>query len=169
MIENNEIKKTVRLKEIFLDLATIFVYLFIVTLTSFVMYFIFTGGIIKFSEIVVHLAFPIVSVIPIITMFSIIDYEKGSVGKIENGLIVYFKEKSLIKSLIRNVIKFLPLQLFIFVSIRRLYRKFDRTCILIMYIALIYIFIMLLMSLFRKDKRHLGDIIAGTQVQMKNN
>lgn len=52
------------------------------------------------------------SVIPIIMIFSYMDYSKdGSIGKRKAGLKLVYKHKSFKSSLIRNIIKFLPWQL----------------------------------------------------------
>src|SRR5690625_6769359 len=65
-----------------------------------------------YSELQSQLIATLTSVIPIILIFSYLDYYKnGSIGKRVSGLTLIFKDRKLILSIYRNIIKFLPWQL----------------------------------------------------------
>ena len=70
-------------------------------------------------------------------------------------------------SLTRNVIKFLPWQLGHMGTIHGLYSDFDVLSIILSISATLLAVSLLAMTMFRKDKRHLGDLLAHTQVQLK--
>ena len=70
-------------------------------------------------------------------------------------------------SLIRNVIKFLPWQLGHMGTIHGFYSDFDMLFIILSISATLLAVSLLAMTIFRKDKRHLGDLLAHTQVQPK--
>ena len=70
-------------------------------------------------------------------------------------------------SLTRNVIKFLPRQLGHMGTIHGLYSDFDVLSIILSISATLLAVSLLAMTMFRKDKRHLGDLLAHTQVQLK--
>ncbi len=53
--------------------------------------------------------------------------------------------------------------------IHGVYSSFDLTSIILIMISLFLMLIMIGMMFFRKDKRHLGDLIAKTQVQLISN
>jgi uncharacterized RDD family membrane protein YckC len=48
-----------------------------------------------------------------------------------------------------------------------MYSEFDVTAIIITNTGLLLGLVLFLMGLFRKDKRHLGDLMAGTKVELK--
>ena len=70
-------------------------------------------------------------------------------------------------SLIRNAIKFLPWQLGHMGTIHGFYSNFDVLFIVLSISATFLAVLLLAMTMFRKDKRHLGDLLAHTQVQLK--
>ena len=61
----------------------------------------------------------------------------------------------------------MPWQIGHMATIHGIYTEFDTISIILQIIALTLLVIMFLMGILRKDKRHLGDIVAGTQVQHK--
>ena len=77
------------------------------------------------------------------------------------------RKKTVQASLIRNVIKFLPWQLGHMGTIHGLYSDFDVLSIILSFSATLLAVLLLAMTMFRKDKRHLGDLLAHTQVQLK--
>lgn len=129
------------------------------------LYFAIFKGIPVFNELQSQLVATITSVIPIILIFTILDYSKGSLGKQKAGLFVYYTNKSFGSSLIRNIVKFLPWQLGHIGTIHGMYTNFDPLAIIFTIISMTLALTLIIMGLVRKDKRHLGDLIAGTQVQ----
>ena len=164
--EENDIKILDRLKELVIDWLVISTYLIILAIISISFYMIVFKGIPKTTEIQSQLIATITSVIPIIIIFSILDFKKGSIGKQKSGLKLYFKERKFRYSIIRNIVKFLPWQIGHMATIHGVYAGFDSIItIILQIISLTLLVIMFLMGILRKDKRHLGDILAGTQVQ----
>ena len=70
-------------------------------------------------------------------------------------------------SLIRNIIKFLPWQLGHVGVIHGMYSGFDMTAIILANGGTLLGLVLFCMGLFRKDKRHLGDLLAGTKVELQ--
>lgn len=70
-------------------------------------------------------------------------------------------------SLVRNIIKFLPWQLGHIGTIRGIYTNFDTVSIIFTICSTVLAIVLLVMGLVRRDKRHLGDLIAGTQTQVR--
>ena len=163
--EENDIKILDRLKELVIDWLVISTYLIMLAIISISFYMIVFKGIPKTTEIQSQLIATITSVIPIIMIFSILDFKKGSIGKQKAGLKLYFKERKFRYSIIRNAVKFLPWQIGHMATIHGIYTRFDAISIILEIVAITLLVIMLLMGILRKDKRHLGDIVAGTQVQ----
>ena len=109
--EVNNIAILDRIKELVIDWLVICIYLIILAIISISFYMIVFKGIPKTTEIQSQLIATITSVIPIIIIFSILDFKKGSIGKQKVGLKLYFKERKFKYSVIRNVLKFLPWQI----------------------------------------------------------
>ena len=95
-----------------------------------------------------------------------LDFKGGSVGKRVAGLKVYFTHRSFSRSLVRNGIKFLPWQIGHMAVIHGVYTRFDVISIVLSIISCILLVIIFLMGTMRYDRRHLGDMVAGTQVQL---
>lgn len=163
--EVNDIKIVDRIKELVIDWLVICIYLIILVIISLSFYMIVFKGIPKVTELQSQLIATITSVIPIIIIFSILDFKKGSIGKQKAGLKLYFKKREFKYSIIRNIVKFLPWQIGHMATIHGIYTEFDTISIILQIIALTLLVTMFLMGILRKDKRHLGDIVAGTQVQ----
>ena len=52
-------------------------------------------------------------------------------------------------------------------TIHGLYSDFDVLSIILSFSATLLAVLLLAMTIFRKDKRHLGDLLARTQVQLR--
>lgn len=131
-----------------------------------VVYYLFFKGIPKMSETQSQFIALLTSVIPIVLVFAWLDYSKdGSIGKGKAGLKLVYKHKSFQASVIRNVIKFLPWQLGHMSTIHGIYTDFDIWAIVLFFMSIGFAVLLLLMGFMRKDKRHLGDLLAHTQVQ----
>ena len=163
--EVNDIRIADRIKELIIDWLVICIYLIILAIISISFYMIVFKGIPKTTELQSQLIATITSVIPIIIIFSILDFKRGSIGKQKVGLKLYFKKKGFKYSVIRNIVKFLPWQIGHMATIHGIYTEFDIISIILEIIALTLLITMFLMGILRKDKRHIGDIVAGTQVQ----
>jgi len=164
----NHIPIRVRLKELLVDYLVILAYLFLLLMINFgIIFFIFNNRIPAYTEMQMQLIATCASVIPIILLFSYFDYVKnGSVGKRVSGLKLIYKKRTFRSSLTRNIIKFLPWQVGHIGVIHGMYSDFSITAIVIMNIGTLLGLLLLFMGLFRKDKRHLGDLIAGTKVEL---
>ena len=164
--EENNIRIVDRIKELVIDWLVICMYLIMLAIISISFYMIVFKGIPKVTELQSQLIATITSVIPIIIIFSILDFKKGSIGKQKSGLKLYFKERKFRYSIIRNIVKFMPWQIGHMATIHGIYTEFDTLSIVLQIISLTLLVTMFLMGILRKDKRHLGDILVGTQVQL---
>lgn len=162
----NHIPIKIRLKELLIDYLVILAYLvalFIVN--AAIMLFVFKE-IPAYSETQSQLIATFTSVIPIILIFSYLDfYKHGSIGKRVVGLKLIYEKRNFSSSVLRNVIKFLPWQLGHLGVIHGMYTDFDMTAIILANSGTLLGLILLCMGLYRKDKRHVGDFIAGTKVK----
>lgn len=167
MLRENNITWKQRLKELFIDYICLLIYLLILLGITMGIYFVVLKGIPEFNELQTQLTAFVTSVIPIILIFSFLDYTKGSAGKQKAGLELYYINKTFVASLVRNIIKFLPWQLGHMGTIRGIYTNFDILSIIFTVCSIVLALVLLVMGLVRKDKRHLGDLIAGTQTQVQ--
>ena len=83
------------------------------------------------------------------------------------GLQLIYKHRSFAHNILRSAIKLFPWQLGHMGAIRSAYQA-DALSIFLSTSAGILFLIFLLMGLLCKDKRHLADFLAGTQVQLNN-
>ena len=157
-----------RMIELLFDYLFILAYLALLFLDSMLFYIIFFNGIPEFTEIQSQCLVFFTSVLPITLLFTFLDYTKnGSFGKSKAGLQLVYKKKTVRASLLRNAIKFLPWQIGHMGTIHGFYSEFDFLSIILSFLATLLAVALLAMMVFRKDKRHLGDILAHTQVQLK--
>lgn len=164
----NNIPFRKRLKELVVDYLVILSYLLLLLIVNLGINFFILDGIPEYTEIQTQLIAIFTSVMPIIFIFSYLDYIKnGSVGKKVSGLKLTYKKRRFSSSLTRNIIKFLPWQLGHIGVIHGMYSDFSITAIVIMNSGTLLGLLLLLMGLYRKDKRHLGDLIAGTKVELQ--
>lgn len=124
------------------------------------------GGIPAFSEFHSQLIATFASVLVVVALFTYLDFKGGSIGKRTAGLEIYFAHRSFSRSLVRNGIKFLPWQIGHMAVIHGVYTEFDTMSIVLSLISCILLVIIFLMGTMRRDRRHLGDMLAGTQVQL---
>ena len=164
----NSISLKKRMIELLFDYLFILAYLALLFLGSMPFYTIFFNGIPEYTEIQSQCLVFFTSVFPITLLFTFLDYTKnGSFGKAKAGLQLIYKKKTVQSSLIRNAIKFLPWQIGHMGTIHGFYSEFDFLSIILSFLATLLAVALLAMMVFRKDKRHLGDLIAHTQVQLK--
>ena len=164
----NSISFKKRMIELLFDYLFILAYLVLLFLGSMFIYIIFFNGIPEFTEIQSQCLVFFTSVLPITLLFTFLDYKHdGSFGKVKAGLELVYQKKTVQASLTRNVIKFLPWQLGHMGTIHGLYSDFDVLSIILSISATLLAVSLLAMTMFRKDKRHLGDLLAHTQVQLK--
>ena len=168
ILASNSISFKKRMIELLFDYLFILAYLALLFLGSMLFYTIFFNGIPEFTEIQSQCLVFFTSVLPITLLFTFLDYTKnGSFGKAKAGLQLVYKKKTVQSSLIRNAIKFLPWQIGHMGTIHGFYSEFDFLSIILSFLATLLAVALLAMMVFRKDKRHLGDLIAYTQVQLK--
>ena len=166
----NSISFKKRMIELLFDYLFILAYLALLFLGSMLFYTIFFNGIPEFTEIQSQCLVFFTSVLPVTLLFTFLDYTKnGSFGKAKAGLQLVYKKKTVQASLIRNAIKFLPWQIGHMSAIHSVYNGFDLLYFILCYTSILFLVVLLAMSIFRKDKRHLGDLLAHTQVQLKGN
>ena len=91
----------------------------------------------------------------------------GVLGRRKKDFNWFTRKKTVQASLLRNTIKFLPWQIGHMGTIHGFYSEFDFLSIILSFLATLLAVALLAMMVFRKDKRHLGDLIAHTQVQLK--
>ena len=164
----NSISFKKRMIELLFDYLFILAYLALLFLGSMPFYTIFFNGIPEYTEIQSQCLVFFTSVFPITLLFTFLDYTKnGSFGKAKAGLQLIYKKKTVQSSLIRNAIKFLPWQIGHMGTIHGFYSEFDFLSIILSFFATLLAVALFAMMVFRKDKRHLGDLIARTQVQLK--
>lgn len=164
----NPISFKKRMMEFLFDYLFILAYLVLLFIGSMLIYIIFFNGVPEFTEIQSQWLVFFTSVLPITLLFTFLDYkDNGSFGKVKAGLELVFQKKTVQASLIRNVIKFLPWQLGHMGTIHGFYSDFDMLSISLSISATSLAVSLLAMTVFRKDKRHLGDLLAHTQVQPK--
>lgn len=156
------------MKELLVDYLVILVYLSVLFVINLVFILFIFKGIPPYTETQSQLIATFISVIPIVIIFSYLDYYKnGSIGKRVSGLKLIYEQHRFSSSLLRNVIKFLPWQLGHLGVIHGVYGEFDMTAIILTNSGTLLGLTLLGMGLFRKDKRHLGDLMAGTKVELK--
>ena len=163
MLAINPISLKKRMIELLFDYLFILAYLVFLFIVSMLI-----NGIPEFTEIQSQWLVFFTSVLPITLLFTFLDYTKnGSFGKSKAGLQLVYKKKTVQASLLRNTIKFLPWQIGHMGTIHGFYSEFDFLSIILSLLATLLAVALLAMMVFRKDKRHLGDLIAHTQVQLK--
>ena len=156
-----------RLKEAIIDYFVILAYLILLFFVNVIIIYTFFDGIPDYSEIQAQLVATFTSVIPIILIFSYLDFfNKGSFGKKLSGLKLVYSSYRYRFSLLRNIIKFLPWQLGHLGVIHGMYSNFDSTAVIIASFGCLLGIIWLLMAFIKKDKRHPGDVLAGTRVEV---
>lgn len=165
MIPHNPIKVAARIKELFIDWLVLSAYLILLLGAAMGIYFGLLDGIPHFTELQSQLLITGTSVLPLVLIFAWQDFRGGSFGKRKAGLTVHFERRSFGASLVRNAIKFLPWQLGHMGTAHSINSGWDVWSAMLSFGGMGLAVIMLGMGLFRADKRHLGDLIARTQVR----
>ena len=169
ILEINPISVKKRMNELLFDYLIIITYLGILFLCAITYYYIVFNGVPMQTEFQAQTLTFFISVLPIMLYFTFLDYAKnGSFGKSKAGLRLVYQKKTIQASLIRNFIKFLPWQLGHMGTIHGVYSDFDLISIILSSLATLLALLLLAMAIFRKDKRHLGDLLAHTQVQLES-
>lgn len=166
MQQNNPIPFTARIKELCIDWLVISAYLLCLFAVSVACYFMTLGGIPTFSELHSQLIATFASVLVVVALFTYLDFKGGSIGKRTAGLEIYFAHRSFSRSAVRNSVKFFPWQIGHMAVIHGVYTEFDTMSIVLSIVSCALLVIMFLMGTMRRDRRHLGDMLAGTQVQL---
>lgn len=160
-----------RLKALFIDWLCMSAYLILLALIFTTFYRAAWGGIPAFSEMQTQIIAFATTVLPI-TLFSIFQESRAgkwaSFGKKKIHLIVTYKGNALRGSIIRNVFKFLPWQLGHISVIRGISNNFSTWDVWLLYVlAIVLPVVYILMVAFRKDHRHIPDLLAGSCVVRK--
>lgn len=156
-----------RLKEFTIDYLIIVGYLVGLFVIAMACYYLAFQGMPEMTSGQSQLIATVSTVIPAIVVFSVLDYRKpfGTYGKRKAGLKVKYETYAYWRSLVRNIIKFLPWQLAHMGVIAGMYTNFETTSSMVLvYTSMALAVLLLGMVFFRKDGRHLGDMFAGTQV-----
>lgn len=169
MLFDNPIPFSIRLKELIFDYIFILSYLLGLAVLVFSFYFLAFKEIPEFTMLQSQLIATVTSVIPIIVIFTWMDCHGGSWGKKKTGLTVIYQGNPVQSALIRNIIKFLPWQIGHMGTIAGIYSNYADLFGHICTVSSLALFmILLLMAFHREDKRHLGDLLTGSQVVLKN-
>lgn len=163
-VQQQKVSVRQSIKEWFIDYLVILIMLLIVALIFVVIYTI-NGSIPVFTEMQANLISFFTTVLPVIIVFSYMDYKGGSYGKKKAGLQLIFQEKSVWRSVIRNIIKFIPWHLGHMATISGIYSEYESLLSQVLTpISVGLLLVLMGMRFFRNDGRHIGDMIAGTQV-----
>lgn len=165
MIKHNNISSGTRIKEIFIELFSVFTIAsligrIIVTVTAVIYVLIWRLPFNNEMEII--LIATLVSYLPIVIAATYFDYIDISFGKKQTQLVLYYKNPSLFSAMIRNVIKYAGWEFMIIALIRGVYHQFDTIADTLIGLSLFIIFAHFIMAIFTPSKRHLGDYLAGT-------
>jgi uncharacterized RDD family membrane protein YckC len=168
-MSRNHIPLRARLTEFLIDYFVIVLYLVTLLFISMLLYGLFLEGAPRVTEMQSQAIATSTSVIPIIIWFSILDWRDGSFGKRKAGLVVAYHTRAFWRAILRNCVKFLPWQLAHIGVISGMYSQWESPLtFMYIYSSLILGGALLAMGLFRSDNRHLGDMVAGTQVIKKS-
>lgn len=169
-LKTNPIQLKDRVLALLIDWAAICLYLIFLFVGFSILYTALFGTIfVSFGEGVTQVIAFVTSVLPVTIAFAVMDYRGGTIGKRKRGLTVAFRQHSFGASLLRNAVKFLPWQLGHMTAIHAIYHSEDGRWFLILGILTYGTLFLMLMALWRQDKRHLADIVAGTQVRLEHN
>lgn len=170
IIKDNPLNKMQRITELLVDWLMICLYLIVLFLMiSIINFFVHGTAFPYYSEETSQFIAAFTTTIPITLVFAWMEYSwGGTLGKIFAGLRLVSETKSFGRLLVRNLIKFLPWQLGHMAVFRFMYHEPDALAVITYMLSLGLMLILIMMGFWRKDKRHLGDLLAGTQVQPKD-
>lgn len=158
-----------RLFALLIDYLVICVYL-IVLFTAFMMiYFIIMDGLPEYSQMEAQVLSFTTTVLPVTLAFSIMESDPpcGTVGKRIRGIKVTYKKRTFLNSLLRNAAKFLPWHIGHVGVIAAIYNDYSTGWFMLANAGFVLALVYLLMAVFRKDHRHIPDMLAGTKVIRK--
>lgn len=156
-----------RIKALVLDYICISVYLIILTIVAMGIYFIVFRRIPEFTEIQSQGIAFLTTILPITIYFSIKESSEyfATCGKKKVGIKVKYYKNSVIGSIIRNILKFLPWQFGHMAVIRGIHKGFESPFVLVFYFLSVLLPILYIgMVWLRPDYRHLPDLLASSQV-----
>lgn len=161
----NAITLRQRLVELLIDYLVIVGYLAALGAVALAVYFLVLGRLPAASPLQTHVVSFFTSVVPVVVGFSLFDYRAGGTpGKRVAKLSVRFKSRDSWRSLVRNAVKFLPWQLAHLGVVAGITGEFGPVPIALTTASMLVAGALVAMMLLRKDRRHLGDLLAGTQV-----
>lgn len=159
--------RTQRLKALGLDYLAIVAYLAVLAVVMFAVYQLAFGAVPRFSAWQSQAITFVTSVAPI-AAYAIWRESRppyGTFGKHRIGLMMRYSGSPLRGAVIRNAIKFLPWQLAHTAVIEGMYTGFSGWLVWLPYtISIVLVLVLTGMVLFRRDHRHLGDMLAGAKV-----
>lgn len=158
-----------RFLALMIDYVVIWIYLILLFLFFALIYMIFLGSVPVFSEAASHLMSLFTTIIPVIIVFSYMEYKYpyGTLGKRRMGLEVSYKTRSYGRSLVRNTLKFLPWHIGHTGVIRAMYHDYSTLWFMVGNIGVLLAVIYILMVLCNTNFKHIPDMIAGTKVTEK--
>lgn len=132
-------------------------------------YLVMIDGIPEYSELETQLIAFTTTILPVIIVFSVMEYRKpyGTIGKRMRNMKVEYTYHSFLRSLIRNIVKFLPWHIGHVGMISATYNDYAPVWIIFADVGFVLAVVYLGMAVFRKDHKHLADIIAGTKVTVR--
>mgnify|MGYP000937102284 CR=1 FL=1 len=158
-----------RIKALLIDYLYIIVYLAELFGLAMAVYFWFFKGIPEFTQIQSQWIAFLTTVLPITVFFTIMEAGKASAtfGKKKVKLKVIYLNNPIMGSLIRNIFKFLPWQLGHMAVISGIYNGFESWYVIILYgLAILLPIVYIAMIAFRKDHRHIPDLLAASFVTL---
>lgn len=166
LLAKNSISKKQRLTELLVDWLLICLYLISLFLVILIInYFVYGEVFPEQDERYSQLIASFTTTVPITLIFAYLDYRwAGTLGKHFSGLTVHFNKRTFGRSLLRNIIKFLPWQFGHMSVIHFIYGRIDAFGVFTYGLSIGLLLLLLYMGLYREDKRHLADFIAGSQV-----
>lgn len=169
LLKENPLSKIQRVTELLVDWLMICLYLIVLFLVVSMFNFFTYGTVFPYySESTSQMIATFTTTVPITLIFAWMEYRwGGSMGKIYAEQIVYFEKRTFLRSVCRNLIKFTPWQLGHMAVIRFMYHEPDTIAIILFILSIGLMVLFFVMGLWRKDKRHLADLLVGTQVQLK--
>lgn len=156
-----------RIKALFIDYLIILGYAIALLVINISIHFIVFGGLREGAHINSHILSFITLILPVFIYFFITESRGryASVGKRLAKIHVVYKKNDGFSCFIRNGLKLLPWQLAHMGVIEGAYNNFDSLFVMaVLVLSIILPIGYIIMFLFRKDHRHLPDLLAGSIV-----
>lgn len=170
ILKENPLNKMQRITELLVDWLMICLYLIVIFLiVAMFNFFVHGTAFPNYSETTSLLILTFTTTVPIALVFAWMEYRfNGTLGKVFSGLVVVSTTRSFGRFLLRNLIKFVPWQLGLMAVTRFMYHEPDTLAFGKWILSTGLMLMLIIMSFRRKDKRHLADLMVGTQVQSKD-